>query len=665
MSNTFTWLLSPRRSTATVRDLAGWAGCVAIASGFLFSMACAAVGPQAPDPPNGGPHGPLADAGVAGQTDGAPGLVQNKPAWLLCDETDAACWRQRADDQARICTPCTKPDCARAATQCLDKHIALKQVIQANARYDQINSTCGAQLAPAEACRQDLYVSRRALADAVLRARYPQQLAFFLSNWKQHPLTDDPREQDAIKDLAADHAEMVAPALETLWRAYKHPEHACAAGQLYQVVGLVADARRLLRQCVLSTPYGIGRDPYWVELDALDDTSPEPPGENASWATTLVEYHEYWNAARALSREYKVSHDNKWALAAAQRFLDAGDPRGALEVVAPILPQVRNDASIPEIQRAVSRTVEAERLAVSGRRLPAAKIFEGEAAASGRPAYLYRAGLILDRWDGDVQLAKQYYTHYIERDSTGTIGAFCKERLQDEAPDGRRPWAYPYPMRDSVSWDCYACVDDKVGIQHITTLDVPEGWLYESYKVRVIAKSPNTEFEVVPSASKRRVFMRVKAANDSSCFCFVGSHGSTSTINVEASVTVVPDVGWVPGDPKSTEANPFFNGIITHTVQLPGWPATPSGLCGPADPHASTCSLLAQSPGVEVMAYDENRCGGKGAPLLGKRTLVPGVPVTIAAPTGRIRYDYRNAPNDPFHGDVGAWCLNGETVAVP
>jgi hypothetical protein len=39
--------------------------------------------------------------------------------------------------------------------------------------------------------------------------------------------------------------------------------------------------------------------------------------------------------------------------------------------------------------------------------------------------------------------------------------------------------------------------------------------------------------------------------------------------------------------------------------------------------------------------------------------------VSVPAPRGRVRYDYRYAADDRFHGDKTAWCGNGAQVNVP
>ena len=39
--------------------------------------------------------------------------------------------------------------------------------------------------------------------------------------------------------------------------------------------------------------------------------------------------------------------------------------------------------------------------------------------------------------------------------------------------------------------------------------------------------------------------------------------------------------------------------------------------------------------------------------------------VNVSAPRGHVRYDYRYAADDKFHGDRPAWCSNGSQVNVP
>src|SRR5262249_47722285 len=139
-----------------------------------------------------------------------------------------------------------------------------------------------------------------------------------------------------------------------------------------------------------------------------------------------------------------------------------------------------------------------------------------------------------------------------------------------------------------------------------------------------------------------------------------------SSISVDLSITTAPyPQTKAPGqpDPAPSETNPFSTGIIKRIAppRPPGAPAPTQ--CGVARLMGSWCNFTSVGE-IEVNVYDENACGSKGTPI-DHLNLHPNQPVRVDAPTSRVRYDYRVGPSDSFHGDVGAWCRNGENVLVP
>lgn len=86
----------------------------------------------------------------------------------------------------------------------------------------------------------------------------------------------------------------------------------------------------------------------------------------------------------------------------------------------------------------------------------------------------------------------------------------------------------------------------------------------------------------------------------------------------------------------------------------------PEGVAGLTD---DSCMLEAKFD-VEVDVYCENEQGGKGRPIFSD-WMDRNESRRISGCDDRIRYDYRYNSNDPFEGNIGAWCHHGDTVRVP
>jgi hypothetical protein len=87
--------------------------------------------------------------------------------------------------------------------------------------------------------------------------------------------------------------------------------------------------------------------------------------------------------------------------------------------------------------------------------------------------------------------------------------------------------------------------------------------------------------------------------------------------------------------------------------------------CLNATAENNSCTLLNDKGYTTwVMVYQEVGNSQHGQPI-GEYKLTPNGTQPITSQNGRIRYDYKNDPNDKYHGDVGAWCHNSETVRVP
>ena len=69
-----------------------------------------------------------------------------------------------------------------------------------------------------------------------------------------------------------------------------------------------------------------------------------------------------------------------------------------------------------------------------------------------------------------------------------------------------------------------------------------------------------------------------------------------------------------------------------------------------------------------VSLYQENPNGSRGRQVWNSILFHKGEILTIndsdVGPNLRMRYDYKNAPNDPMHGNVGFTCRNGEKIVL-
>lgn len=80
--------------------------------------------------------------------------------------------------------------------------------------------------------------------------------------------------------------------------------------------------------------------------------------------------------------------------------------------------------------------------------------------------------------------------------------------------------------------------------------------------------------------------------------------------------------------------------------------------------ESGSCYVTARAD-VELKIYEEDTFGRKGR-LLWEGHLARGKSSgTLTSNRERIRYDYRIASNDPFHGDIGATCRRNEPITVP
>jgi hypothetical protein len=77
------------------------------------------------------------------------------------------------------------------------------------------------------------------------------------------------------------------------------------------------------------------------------------------------------------------------------------------------------------------------------------------------------------------------------------------------------------------------------------------------------------------------------------------------------------------------------------------------------------CVLSADKGEVWLHVYQETGNSEKGSLVWDGHLSKDGTQPLDAQPNDRIRYDYKNDVNDPFHGNVGASCQNGATVSVP
>ena len=62
---------------------------------------------------------------------------------------------------------------------------------------------------------------------------------------------------------------------------------------------------------------------------------------------------------------------------------------------------------------------------------------------------------------------------------------------------------------------------------------------------------------------------------------------------------------------------------------------------------------------------DEARLADRRGNLIWSGWMRQGEAHQITSTSGPIRYEYRYAADDRFHGDQGAWCTEGRSVFVP
>jgi hypothetical protein len=83
---------------------------------------------------------------------------------------------------------------------------------------------------------------------------------------------------------------------------------------------------------------------------------------------------------------------------------------------------------------------------------------------------------------------------------------------------------------------------------------------------------------------------------------------------------------------------------------------------------APACTLYSFSGGwVHIKLYQETPQGTKGSGLW-DGVITGGHPKVIdttSVPRQRIRFDYSTSPSVQPHGNVGAWCKDGDQVPVP
>jgi hypothetical protein len=84
-----------------------------------------------------------------------------------------------------------------------------------------------------------------------------------------------------------------------------------------------------------------------------------------------------------------------------------------------------------------------------------------------------------------------------------------------------------------------------------------------------------------------------------------------------------------------------------------------------ANAFGEACVLFNDNAGqVWLRVYQEDTHGNQGR-LIVEVHLAKGEKRQVPNDNGRIRYDYKNDPTDPYHGNVGAWCQHNDSVKVP
>jgi hypothetical protein len=80
------------------------------------------------------------------------------------------------------------------------------------------------------------------------------------------------------------------------------------------------------------------------------------------------------------------------------------------------------------------------------------------------------------------------------------------------------------------------------------------------------------------------------------------------------------------------------------------------------------CLIGDDTGDIWVNLYQETPQGTKGRQIWNGVLFHKGYQLNIndsdVPPNLKMRYDYKNAPNDPYHGNVGFTCRNGEKIIL-
>jgi hypothetical protein len=80
------------------------------------------------------------------------------------------------------------------------------------------------------------------------------------------------------------------------------------------------------------------------------------------------------------------------------------------------------------------------------------------------------------------------------------------------------------------------------------------------------------------------------------------------------------------------------------------------------------CVLADDKGDTWVSLWQEDVHGNKGKQILNvslfHKGFQFGIEHSMNGPNQGMRYDYKNAPNDPMHGNVGFTCRNGERIVL-
>jgi hypothetical protein len=82
-------------------------------------------------------------------------------------------------------------------------------------------------------------------------------------------------------------------------------------------------------------------------------------------------------------------------------------------------------------------------------------------------------------------------------------------------------------------------------------------------------------------------------------------------------------------------------------------------------PAGEGCVLVANKGEVWLRVYQETGNSQKGTLIWDGHLVKDETHPVDSQPNDRIRYDYKNDPNDEYHGNVGATCQDGAIVSVP